>query len=165
VVGVKGKEGFFVNYVENNMPSSFYLRDGCYEDIMRRCPGILEVIWNLEVEGIMMDGKHHAVQSCMGRDLKLLNGWMGLCGCSSKYPCIYCKARKEHLLMTKSALGGFCGQPMRTVQEMTQMAHVVLDCDYVCPAPGALLWYSIANCRVCVCVCVCVCDLLINYVV
>jgi hypothetical protein len=37
VVGVKGKEGFLVNSVENNLPCSFYLRDDCYEDIMRSC--------------------------------------------------------------------------------------------------------------------------------
>jgi hypothetical protein len=112
VVDVKGKEGFLVNSVENNLPYSFYLRDDCYEYIMPSCPGIPEVIPNLEAEGIMVDGRHYAVQSCMGGDFKLLNGWMGLCECSSKYPCIYCKARKEHLLKTKSAWGGFGGLPM-----------------------------------------------------
>jgi hypothetical protein len=101
MVGVKGKKGFLVNYVENNLPCSFYLSDYCHEDIMRGCPGIPEVIRNLEAKGIMVDGRHHAVQSCMGGDLNLLNGWMGLCGSSSKYLCIYCKARKEHLFRTK----------------------------------------------------------------
>jgi hypothetical protein len=133
MVGVKGKEGFLTNSLENNMHCSFYIRDDCYEDIMRSCPGIPEVIRNLEAEGIMVNGRHHAVQSRTGGDLKLLNGWMGLCGCSSNYPCIYCKARKEHLFMTKSAWGSSGGLPMRTVQEMTQMAYVVLDYDYVCP--------------------------------
>jgi hypothetical protein len=61
VVGAKGKEGFLVNYVENNLPCSFYLRDYCYEDIMRSCPGIPEVIRNLEAEGIMVNGRHHTV--------------------------------------------------------------------------------------------------------
>jgi hypothetical protein len=111
------------------------------------------------------------VQLCMDGDLKLPNGWMGLCGCVSKYTCIYCKARKKHLLRTNSAWGGFGELPMRTVLEMTQFAaHVVLDYDYVCPAPGAVLWHWIANCMlwvinvcVCVCVCACICDLLIEY--
>jgi hypothetical protein len=44
VVGVKGKEDFLVNSVENNLPSSLYLRDDCYEDVMRSCPGIPEVM-------------------------------------------------------------------------------------------------------------------------
>jgi hypothetical protein len=109
VVGVKGKQGFLVNSVENNLPCSFYLRYGCYEDTMRSCPGVPEVIRNLEAEGIMVDGRDHAVQSCMGGYLQLLNGWIGLCGCSSKYPCIYSKARKERLFRTKSAWGGFGG--------------------------------------------------------
>jgi hypothetical protein len=63
VVGVKDKEGFLVNSVENNLPCFFYLRDDCYEDIMRNCPGIPEVILNLEVGGIMVHGRHHAVKS------------------------------------------------------------------------------------------------------
>jgi hypothetical protein len=46
---------------------------------MRSCPGILEVMRKLEVEGIMANGRHHVEQSCKGGDLKLLNGWMGLC--------------------------------------------------------------------------------------
>jgi hypothetical protein len=122
LVGVKGKEGFLVKFVENKLPCSFYHRDDYYEDIMRNCPGIPEVIRNLEVEGIMVDGRHHAVQSCMGEDLKLLNGWMGLCRCSSKYPCIYYKAKKEHVLRTKSAWDSFGRLPMRTDEEMTKIA-------------------------------------------
>jgi hypothetical protein len=74
VVGVKCKAGFLANSVENSLPCSFYLRDYCYEDIMRSCPGSLEVIRSLEAEGILVDGRHHAVQSCMGGDLKLLSG-------------------------------------------------------------------------------------------
>jgi hypothetical protein len=123
--------------MQNTLPYSFYLCDDCYEDIMRSCPGILEAIRNLEAEGNIVDGRHHAVQSCMVGDLKLLNGWMGLCGCSSNYPCIYCKAKKGDLFRTKLALVSFGGLPMQTVQEMTQVAHVVLHYDYVCPAPGA----------------------------
>jgi hypothetical protein len=88
VVGVKGKEGFLVNSVENNMPCSFYLRDDWYEDIMRRCLGILEAMQNLVPEGLLVNGGHHIVQSCMGGDLKLLNGWLGLGGYSSMYPCL-----------------------------------------------------------------------------
>jgi hypothetical protein len=76
---VNGKDGFVVNSMENNLSCSWYLSDDCYEDVMRSCPGIPEVIWNLEDEGVMVDGRHHVVRSCTGGDLKLLNGWMGLC--------------------------------------------------------------------------------------
>jgi hypothetical protein len=69
----------------------------------------------------------------------MMIGWMELRGYSSKYPCIYCKARKEHMFRTKSTWVGFDGLTMRTVQEMAQMAHVVLDYDYVCPTPGSFL--------------------------
>jgi hypothetical protein len=117
VVGVKGKESFLVNSMESNMPCSYSLRDDCYEDIMRSCPGILEVIRNLEGEGVVVDGRHHAVQPCMGGDLKLLNGSMGLCGCSLKYPYMYCKAKKQHVLRTKSTWGGFGGLRMRTIKK------------------------------------------------
>jgi hypothetical protein len=48
MVGVKGKEGFLANPVENvNMPCSFHLRDDCYEDIVRSCPGIPVVTQNM----------------------------------------------------------------------------------------------------------------------
>ena len=101
MIGVKGKEDFLVNSVENNLPCSFYVLDDCYEDIMRSCPGIPEVMQNLVADGLNVNGRHHyIVHSCMGGDLKLLNGWLGLCGCSSKYPCIYCKAREEHIFRT-----------------------------------------------------------------
>jgi hypothetical protein len=146
VVGVKEKEGFPVISVENsNLPCYVYLRDDCYEDAMRSRHGILEVKRDLEAEGIMVDGRHHFVQSCMGGDLKLLNGCMGLCGCSSKYTCMYCKAKKEHMFMTKSAWDGFGELPIQTVQEMAQMAHAVSDFDYVSPAPGAFI-------RACACI-------------
>jgi hypothetical protein len=50
---------------------------------------------------------------------------------------------------------------MRTVQKLSQTAHVVLAYDYVCPAPDKFLSISIIwNCvfaSVCVCVCMWVC--------
>jgi hypothetical protein len=109
-------------------------------------------IQNLVVEGLMdVNGRHHIVQSCRGVDLKLLDGWLGLCGCSSKYPCIYCKARKWYLFMTKSAWDPFGGLSVRTIQDMSQMAHVVSDYEYVCHAHGAFQYHSIAI-YMCVCV-------------
>jgi hypothetical protein len=53
VVGVKGNEVF-----SNNLPCSFYLRDDCYEDIMRSCPGIPEVMQNLVTEVLTVNGRH-----------------------------------------------------------------------------------------------------------
>jgi hypothetical protein len=57
-----GMEGLLDNSVENNMPCPFYLRDDCYKDIIRSCPGIPKVIRHLEYEGIVVDGRHHVVQ-------------------------------------------------------------------------------------------------------
>jgi hypothetical protein len=74
---MKGHEGFLViNAVENILPCSFYLHDDCYEDIMQECPGFREVMQNLVAEDITLNGRLHAVQSLMGRDLKLpTDGW------------------------------------------------------------------------------------------
>eukprot|EP00873_Tetraselmis_striata_P029503 jgi/Tetstr1/449767/TSEL_036832.t1 len=38
VVGVRGKEGFQVNSLQNNLPCAFFLRDDCYDDIKRKLP-------------------------------------------------------------------------------------------------------------------------------
>jgi hypothetical protein len=51
---------------------------------MRSCTGIQEVIRNLEAKGTMVNGRHHAVPSCVGGELKLVNEYIGLCGCSLK---------------------------------------------------------------------------------
>jgi hypothetical protein len=50
---------------------------------MRSCRGIPKMMQTLVVEDLAVSGMHHVVQSCMGGDLKLLNGWVGLLGCSS----------------------------------------------------------------------------------
>eukprot|EP00873_Tetraselmis_striata_P043075 jgi/Tetstr1/463339/TSEL_008262.t1 len=51
VVGVKGKEGLLVNSVENNLPCAFFLRDDCYEDVMKSLPTLPQQIDTLLAEG------------------------------------------------------------------------------------------------------------------
>jgi hypothetical protein len=58
-------------------------------------------------------------------------------------PCIYCKARKEHLLRTNLARDAFGGLLMRAIQEMTQKSHELLDYNYVCLALGEFRYHSI----------------------
>eukprot|EP00873_Tetraselmis_striata_P044309 jgi/Tetstr1/464573/TSEL_009329.t1 len=123
VVGVKGKERLLVNSVENNLPCAFFLRDDCYEDVMKSLPTLPQHIDTLLAEGLMVDGKKHGVEVCMGGDLKLLNGWLGLCGCSSFYQCIYCMAPKGTLHRSKAAWAAHGGLPQRFIERMVELAH------------------------------------------
>lgn len=141
VVGVKGKEGLLVNSVENNLPCAFFLRDDCYEDVMKSLPTLPQQIDTLLAEGLMVDGKKHGVEVCMGGDLKLLNGWLGLCGCSSLYPCIYCMAPKGTLHRSKAAWAAHGGLPQRFIERMVELAHKVLDYTYDCPAAGNVFFH------------------------
>eukprot|EP00873_Tetraselmis_striata_P019481 jgi/Tetstr1/439745/TSEL_003003.t1 len=126
VVGVKGKERLLVNSVENNLPCAFFLRDDCNEDVMKSLPTLPQHIDTLLAEGLMVDGKKHGVEVCMGGDLKLLNGWLGLCGCSSFYPCIYCMAPKGTLHRSKAAWAAHGGLPQRFIERMVELAHKYL---------------------------------------
>eukprot|EP00873_Tetraselmis_striata_P004163 jgi/Tetstr1/424427/TSEL_001448.t1 len=71
VVGVKGKEGLLVNSVENNLPCAFFLRDDCYEDVMKTLPTLPQQIDTLLAEGLMVDGKKHGVERFIERMVEL----------------------------------------------------------------------------------------------
>eukprot|EP00873_Tetraselmis_striata_P009492 jgi/Tetstr1/429756/TSEL_001932.t1 len=80
VVGVKGKEGLLVNSVENNLPCAFFLRDDCYEDVMKSLPTLPQQIDTLLAEGLMVDGKKHGVERFIERMVELahepsVDGW------------------------------------------------------------------------------------------
>eukprot|EP00873_Tetraselmis_striata_P003404 jgi/Tetstr1/423668/TSEL_014302.t1 len=86
----------------------------------------------LLAEGLMVDGKKHGVEVCMGGDLKLLNGWLGLCGCSSLSPWIYCMAPKGTLHRSKAAWAAHGGLPQRFIERMVELAQKGSPCR----APG-----------------------------
>eukprot|EP00873_Tetraselmis_striata_P010092 jgi/Tetstr1/430356/TSEL_020171.t1 len=71
VVGVKGKEGLLVNSVENNLPCAFFLRDDCYEDVMKSLPTLPQQIDTLLAEELMVDGKKHGVERFIERMAEL----------------------------------------------------------------------------------------------
>eukprot|EP00873_Tetraselmis_striata_P042217 jgi/Tetstr1/462481/TSEL_007472.t2 len=71
VVGVKGKEGLLVNSVENNLPCAFFLRDDCYEDVIKSLPILPQQIDTLLAEGLMVDGKKHGVERFIERMVEL----------------------------------------------------------------------------------------------
>eukprot|EP00873_Tetraselmis_striata_P022397 jgi/Tetstr1/442661/TSEL_030755.t1 len=80
VVGVKGKEGLLVNSVENNLPCAFFLRDDCYEGVMKSLLTLPQQIDTLLAEGLMVDGKKHGVERFIERMVELahepsVDGW------------------------------------------------------------------------------------------
>eukprot|EP00873_Tetraselmis_striata_P035550 jgi/Tetstr1/455814/TSEL_042606.t1 len=76
VVGVKGKERLLVNSVENNLPCAFFLRDDCYEDVMKSLPTLPQHIDTLLAEGLMVDGKKHGVERFIERMVELAHKYL-----------------------------------------------------------------------------------------
>eukprot|EP00873_Tetraselmis_striata_P037488 jgi/Tetstr1/457752/TSEL_044297.t1 len=64
---LKGKEGLLVNSVENDLPCAFFLRDDCYEDVMKSLPTLPQQIDTLLAEGLM--------EHCTAEKLQEVGQW------------------------------------------------------------------------------------------
>ena len=66
--------------------------------------------------------------------MKLLSAMMGLCGCSSEWPCVFCKSTTHEFSKHKAAWLPE-GLPSRELTEHMQMQHIPMDVMYACPSP------------------------------
>jgi hypothetical protein len=66
----------------------FYMRDDCYADLLAHGRHILASMQALIDDGLVVGGCKYDVEVTLGGDMKLLNGWMGRCGCVSMYPSV-----------------------------------------------------------------------------
>ena len=66
--------------------------------------------------------------------MKLLSAMMGLCGCSSEWPCALCKSSTHEFSKHKAAWLPE-GLPSRELTEHMQMQHIPMDVQYACPSP------------------------------
>jgi hypothetical protein len=72
--------GLKVNSTDNNLLACFYMRDKCYADLfayVRHVPASMQALIDT---GLVVDGRKDDVEVTLEGDIKLLNGWMGLCG-------------------------------------------------------------------------------------
>jgi hypothetical protein len=104
--------GLKVNSTDNNLLVCFYMRGDCYANMFahgRHFPASMQALID---DGLVVDGRKYDMEVTLGGDMKLLNGWMGLCGCNSMYPaCVYCKCHESELHWTKE-----CGDQMVALQ-------------------------------------------------
>eukprot|EP00873_Tetraselmis_striata_P002588 jgi/Tetstr1/422852/TSEL_013643.t1 len=84
-------------------------------------------------EGIHVNGKHYNISLTCGGDLKIPSGLLGHCGCSNKFPCIYCLGEdgSELAMSLQQWLAASIG--MRDIDELELLTHTVMD--YTCPSP------------------------------
>ena len=74
------------------------------------------------MNGIVVDGKHWKLKIPVGGDMKLLSAMMGLCGCSSEWSCMFCKAPTGEFFKHKEEW--LEGHPLRNLEEHLQMQHI-----------------------------------------
>ena len=127
-----------VNSRENMVLLCLYRKDDSYENMITHASTIRAQVNTLMEQGITVNGRHWRVRVPLGGDLKLLQALLGLCGGSSEFPCVYCKASTKQFWMSKAAWeddesGG--GLPLRSLTEQVAMAHTPGANRYRCPAP------------------------------
>jgi hypothetical protein len=129
-------EGLGVNTVSNNSLVAFYVGDDSYDSLAEALPKLPAQLLALVKDGVTVQGKHCQIALCLGGDMKFLNSILGLCGCSSTWPCIYCYCSKDQLHLTAAEWEALGGLQLRFYAEQLQLAHIRGKTAYKCPAPG-----------------------------
>ena len=78
----------------------------------------------------VVNGTYWRLKVPVGGDMKLLSAMMGLCGCSSEWPCMFCKSSTKTLCMHKKEWVD--NLPLRTSEEHLKMQHIPTDAPYLC---------------------------------
>eukprot|EP00873_Tetraselmis_striata_P041613 jgi/Tetstr1/461877/TSEL_006955.t1 len=120
-------EAHKVNTVSNHILLTFFLRDDCWVDLQAYCSHIPPELGQLVKEGINVNDKHYNISLTCGGDLKILRGLLGHCGCSSKFPCIYCLGEDGNELAMSLQQWLAAGIGMRDIDELELMTHTVMD--------------------------------------
>eukprot|EP00873_Tetraselmis_striata_P011674 jgi/Tetstr1/431938/TSEL_021426.t1 len=86
-----------INSVDGLSLWAFFFGDDKLQDIQNLLPVVATTLNDINQNGIEVDGVHYNVDLLVGGDLKFLNSILGLNGCSSTFPCIYCEVNKNNL--------------------------------------------------------------------
>ena len=124
-----------VNSRDNMVLLCLYRKDDSYENMITHASAIRAQVNTLMEQGITVNGRHWRVKVPLGGDLKLLQALLGLCGGSSEFPCVYCKASTKQFWMNKTAWKDEGGLPLRSLAEQVAMTHTPGANRYRCPAP------------------------------
>jgi hypothetical protein len=130
------REGRGVNGVANNHVVAFWLGDDTHESMSKAAKDLPAQLADMVRDGVTVTGINVPVALCLGGDMKFKMSLMGLSGCSSTYPCLYCYciAAELHLSMKEWEEKG--GLEFRSYATQMQLAHMHMPESYKCPAPG-----------------------------
>ena len=105
----------------NLVLSTLNMNNDFYTNLVNHASSIAQQIEALRVNVIVVNGKHWRLKIPVGGDMKLLSAMMGLCGCSSEWPCMFCKAPTGSFFKHKE--DWLEGLPLRNLEEHLQMQH------------------------------------------
>jgi hypothetical protein len=123
-----------VNSRFNLVLVALYRKDDSYENLCSHAGAVAQQIETLRQQGVTVNGKHWRIKMPVGGDMKLLSAMMGLCGCSSEWPCVYCKCSTHDFSKSKEKWLPE-GLPLRQLHEHLQMQHIPMGAQYACPSP------------------------------
>ena len=113
---------------------ALYRKDDSYENLCSHDDAVAQQIENLRHQGVTANGKHWRIHMLVGGDMKLLSAMMRLCGCSSEWPCVFCKCSTHDFSKSKEQWLPE-GLPLRQMDEHLQMQHIPMGAQYACPSP------------------------------
>ena len=122
-----------VNSRFNLVLVALYRKDDSYHNLCAHAASVAQQIDFLRDNGITVNGRHWRVKVPVGGDMKILSAMMGLYGCSSHWPCMFCKGFLHDFWKNKAEWAD--GLPLREHEEQLKMNHIPADAEYSCPSP------------------------------
>jgi hypothetical protein len=142
-------EGRGVNTVANNSLLTWWVGDDTHDSMTTAASGLPGRLDAMVRDGVKVDtvGEHgekgpsftQPVALCVGGDMKFMSSMMGLCGCSSTFPCIHCNCTSSDLALSAAAWAAKDGIKLRTYETQLQLAHTLLCYEYNCPGCNLLI--------------------------
>ena len=90
-----------VNNRFNLVLVALYRKDDSYENPCSHAGAVAQQIETSREQGVAVNGKPWRIKMPVGGDVKILSAMMGLCGCSSEWPCVFCKCNTHDFSKTK----------------------------------------------------------------
>jgi hypothetical protein len=133
-------EGRGVNGVPNHGVMAFYIGEDTHDAMSIAAPRLPSQITTMVKNGVTVIINNGPmiipVALCIGGDMKFLMSMLGLCGCSSTTPCLYCDCRQDELCLSMAQWKDKGGLRFRSYTSQMQLAHMHMDEEYTCPAHG-----------------------------
>jgi hypothetical protein len=122
-----------VNNRFNLVLVALYRKDDSYQNLCNHAASVAQQIESIREQGVTVNGRHWRIKMPVGGDMKILSAMMGLCGCSSEWPCVFCKSSTHDFSKHKQQWTD--GLPLRDLDEHIMMQHIPRDTEYACPSP------------------------------